>query len=191
MKISQIIVFAFVFASSAFFAQLNAQNADAQIAQLKQEVASLKSTIKQIEKDYYAYIEQSTSRQAKLRAEIRRLKLELENVSAQKAVKAEPAIFPASEPEKQELKRETYDKDLEYREAQAKRLTREREEAEKKSAKDLKEEKKVSTSPLEEKPKGKSKPSKIDAILAEFEAEIEAEEKEEEKSSFWDSAFPF
>ncbi|MDX8415195.1 hypothetical protein [Intestinicryptomonas porci] len=169
MKISPIIVFGFVFASLAFFAPLKAQEGDLQIASLQKEIESLKSTIKQMEKDYYDVLLENMKRQNKLRAEIRRLKEELEKSAAGNignsfasadAGGALPKSGIANSPDS--AKRETFDKDAEYRQAQALRIAREREEAEKKAS---------------QKPEEKSV--------------AEEPKRGDKNSSFWDHAFPF
>lgn len=177
MKISSIIVFGFLFASLAFFAPLNAQNSDSQIAELKQQIESLKSTMKKMEEDYYAVLLKNMKRQNELRAEIRKLKKELEkSANAQEEVKiADPIIEEKSknvEKKAESIKREAFDKDTEYREAVALRLTREREEAEKKST---------------------QKTEVVEKSKSEVEKPKSKVEKSEEKaeSSFWDHAFPF
>ena len=167
MKISPIIVFAFVFAGLALFAPLKARGADSQIAALQTEIAALKSTIKQMEKDYYDVLLENMKRQNKMRAEIRRLKEELEKSAARSvensfAPNYAEGEFGKSAKSSASAKRETFDKDAEYREAQARRAAREREESEKKA------------------------PEKTEA------KEKSAEPKRESAgSSFWDNAFPF
>lgn len=169
MKITPIIVFGFVFAGLAFFAPLKAQEADSRIASLQKEIESLKLTIKQMEKDYYDVLLENMKRQNKMRAEIRRLKEELEKSAAGNVGNSFlPADIEGASPKSDvakssaSIKRETFDKDAEYREAQAQRLTREREESEKKAS---------------QKSDGKAAPAEP--------------KREEAGSSFWDHAFPF
>ena len=99
-------------------APLCAQQAadSAETAALKSEIAALKQRIAELEKDYYDVLSENMQRQNRLRAEIRRLKDELEEAKALPIAGA-PAAAPALAPAPSQAAKETFDKDREYREA--------------------------------------------------------------------------
>ena len=176
MKNLLAVIAALFFAVPAFAQQPAAQeNAGAgEVLALKKEVAELKAKLAQIEKDYYDSLSEGMKRQNKLRAEIRRLKDELDEAKAAAAAlppaaaAAPAAIPPAAAPARPN---ETYDKGDEYRRAFERRMEREGGNPYPQPG----------AKPAEEKSESAGKGAKAEA----------AEKAEGGKKGFWDSAFPF
>lgn len=172
MKNLLAVIAALFFAAPAFAQQAPAQeNAGAaEVLALKKEVADLKAKLAQIEKDYYDSLSEGMKRQNRLRAEIRRLKDELDEAKAAAATPATAAApLPAAIPPEAAPARpkETYDKGDEYRRAFERRMERE------------------GGNPY-------PKPSEESAESADNSGKAESAEKSEDgKKGFWDRAFPF
>ena len=126
MKNLLAVIAALFFAVPAFAQQAPAQeNADAgEVQALKKEVADLKAKLAQIEKDYYDSLSEGMKRQNKLRAEIRRLKDELDDAKAAAAAAAIPAA-PAPAVAAASAQPNEFDKGDEYRRALKRKMERE------------------------------------------------------------------
>ncbi|MBR4598160.1 MAG: hypothetical protein IKO42_07185 [Opitutales bacterium] len=147
-------------------------------AALKSEIAALKQKVSELEADYYKALAESMQRQNKLRAEIRRLKDELEKAKelpkielpAEAASAAAPAL-PAAAASSGAPAKETFDKENEYFQA------RRRMESRRESEEGIPEK----TLPDAENKQAEAKPEK----------QSEKEGEKQGGSSFWNKAFPF